>query len=134
MTMKKRQDSVQLRGGMRPVLFDGDVIVAGGSFGGIAACLTLARSGRRVVLVEPRTYLGREITATQRPWLPASKAESPLPELIAITGQDYGKDMSAWANWLEMVGDDLEPKPYQVASEPVAAWGQTYLIEKKPAG
>lgn len=127
MTMKQRQDSVQLRGGMRPVLFDGDVIVAGGSFGGIAACLTLARSGRRVVLVEPRTYLGREITATQRPWLPASKAESPMPELIAEcigldgtvrVGNEYALHLDALKTRLEDLILDLGVELYY-ASFPV---------------
>lgn len=46
-----------------------DVVVVGGSCGGVAAAETLARAGWRVALVEPRTYLGRELTATLRPWL-----------------------------------------------------------------
>ncbi len=52
-----------------PVLYQGDVIIAGGSFTGIAAALVLSQAGKQVTLVEPRTYLGREITATLRPWL-----------------------------------------------------------------
>lgn len=52
-----------------PVLHRCDAVVIGGSFGGIAAALRLAQAGKRVTLVESRTYLGREITATLRPWL-----------------------------------------------------------------
>ena len=65
---------VRLSGRELPVLWRGDVVVAGASFGGIAAALTLARAGRRVAIVEQRTYPGIELTATQRPWLAASKA------------------------------------------------------------
>ena len=46
------------------VLRSADVLVVGGGFAGIAAALEYARSGYRVVVVEPRTYLGREATAT----------------------------------------------------------------------
>jgi ribulose 1,5-bisphosphate synthetase/thiazole synthase len=46
-----------------------DTVVVGGSCGGVAAAELLARRGQRVALVEPRTYLGRELTATLRPWL-----------------------------------------------------------------
>lgn len=56
--------------------------MVGGSFGGVAAALTFARAGRQVILVEPRTYLGREITATLRPWVNVSEVD-PLPGLIA---------------------------------------------------
>ena len=65
-----------------PLLFQGDVVVAGGSFGGIAAAVALAQAGRRVALVEPRTYLGREITATLRPWLPRLGPGQRYPQLI----------------------------------------------------
>ena len=44
-----------------PVLRNGDVIILGGSFPAIAAALEFARSGKRVVLVETRTYMGREV-------------------------------------------------------------------------
>ncbi|HET8629740.1 MAG TPA: FAD-dependent oxidoreductase [Thermomicrobiales bacterium] len=66
-----------------PVLFAGDVVVVGGSFAGVAAAVALARAGRRVALIEPRTYLGREVTATLRPWLaPGAAAGAPLPEAV----------------------------------------------------
>lgn len=75
---------IVLRRPSLPVLRSADVVIAGGSFAGVAAALELARVHRRVVLVEPRTYLGREITATLRPWLPRRASLPPLLE--ACTG------------------------------------------------
>ena len=68
-----------------PILHTSDAVVIGGSLAGVAAALTLARAGRRVALVESRTYLGREITATLRPWipLPAGADPSALPEVVS---------------------------------------------------
>lgn len=69
-----------------PVLEESDVVVCGGSLAGVALAVTFARQGRRVVIVEPRTYLGREITATQRPWVRVTNsytAGAALPEPLA---------------------------------------------------
>ncbi len=55
------------------VLYTCDVVVYGGSFGGVAAAVELAHSGYCVTLVEPRTYLGHEVTAMLRPWLSAGQ-------------------------------------------------------------
>jgi flavin-dependent dehydrogenase len=71
-----------------------DVVVYGGSFGGIAAALELARSGKRVMLVEPRTYLGREMTATLRPWLYEADL-SGAPEFVHSVVRDAGKLMAS---------------------------------------
>lgn len=66
-----------------PVLYQSEVVVAGGSLAGVAAALKFASSGRQVVLVEPRTYLGREVTATLRPWFNLTEANKDrLPTLI----------------------------------------------------
>ncbi len=65
-----------------PVLHTADIAVIGGAFAGVSAALTLARAGRRVVLVEPRTYLGREVTATLRPWFCIPEPTQALPEAI----------------------------------------------------
>jgi ribulose 1,5-bisphosphate synthetase/thiazole synthase len=54
------------------VIAEAEVAVIGGSFAGIASALEFVRTGKRVIIIEPRTYLGRELTATLRPWLPSS--------------------------------------------------------------
>ena len=64
-----------------PVINKCDVIVVGGSFSGVSAALNFAKKGKKVVLVEKRIYLGREITSTYRPWIDLV-AGSALPELV----------------------------------------------------
>lgn len=73
-----------------PVLYVADVAVVGGSLAGIAAALTWQRAGFHTVLIEPRTYLGREITATFRPWVtldPSSRLWDGLLERMGMTPQ-----------------------------------------------
>lgn len=65
-----------------PVLGEADAVVVGGSLAGLACALELAGAGRSVWLVEPRTYMGRELTATLRPWLELPE-DGTLPALIA---------------------------------------------------
>jgi len=64
-----RDTRVCLPTGSLPVLFKCDVLVYGGSLAGCAAALEFAGSGKRVVLAECRTYLGRDLTTTLRPWI-----------------------------------------------------------------
>ncbi len=61
-----------------PIIGEQDAIIVGGSLGGVATALTLAERGRRVAVIEPRTFLGYEITATLRPWLSADAELDPL--------------------------------------------------------
>jgi len=63
-----------------PILYDCDAVIVGGSFAGVSAARKLAESGKRVVLIESRTYLGREVTAALRPWLDVSNTS--LTEVI----------------------------------------------------
>lgn len=67
-----------------------DAVVYGGSFGGIAAALALTQAGRRVILIEPRTYLGREMTAVLRPWLPEADLRD-LPEFVRAAVDKAGR-------------------------------------------
>ncbi len=73
-----------------PVLVACDAVVIGASFGGVAAALELAHAGYSVTLVEPRTYPGREITATLRPWLKTEDG-APLPKLLTLSLDAAGK-------------------------------------------
>src|SRR6266498_1113929 len=66
-------NTVQFRRSRLPVLRNADVIVAGGSVAGVAAALQFARAGRKVVIVEHRNYLGREVSATLKPWVDLGK-------------------------------------------------------------
>jgi len=52
-----------------PVLLATDVLVIGGGFAGVAAACSAARQGKRVCLIEQRTFLGGEITSKLRPWM-----------------------------------------------------------------
>ena len=57
-------------------------------------------------------------------------AEQAHSELVAISGQDYGKDPSAWSQWLEQNGDQLRPVPWKAPSDAVAAWKETVYISE----
>jgi len=50
-----------------PLAWDGDVLVAGGGPAGVAAALSAARNGARVLLVEKMGFLGGSATAAQVP-------------------------------------------------------------------
>jgi ribulose 1,5-bisphosphate synthetase/thiazole synthase len=66
-----------------PELERKDIVILGGSFAGIACAVELAKAGQQVMIIEPRTYLGRELTAPLRPWLDLCSSDIPhCPELI----------------------------------------------------
>lgn len=71
-----------------PLLAVTDTVVLGGSFAGIAAALELAAAGQRVWVIEPRTYMGREMTATLRPWLKAGGERWPKLIRYVLAGQE----------------------------------------------
>lgn len=64
-----------------PVLHECDTLVIGGTLAGIALAIKLVEAGKEVVVIEPRTYLGAELTATLRPWIDVT-SEAELPTLI----------------------------------------------------
>ena len=66
-----------------PVLWSGDVVVVGASLAGITAALGFARAGKKTCLVEPRTYLGRDLFSVLRPWIekPVGMDLEDLPEI-----------------------------------------------------
>jgi hypothetical protein len=55
-------------------------------------------------------------------------AEQAHSELIAISGKDFGKDPSAWSQWLEQHGDQLKPVPWNAPSDAVSAWDEQVLV------
>ena len=73
-----------------PVVAQVDVVVVGGSLGGVAAAIQAANSGASVFLAAPRTYLGDDVCATQRFWLEAKeKPAAPLARKL------FGDDPAA---------------------------------------
>jgi flavin-dependent dehydrogenase len=69
-----------------PVINKCDVVIVGGGFAGVSAALEFAGAGKKVVLVERRIYLGREMTSTYRPWikLDENTAAENLPEALQL--------------------------------------------------
>lgn len=62
-----------------PVLHEVDVVVVGGTSGGVAAAVEAAERGAKVFLAAPRPYLGEDICGTYRLWLePGEIAATPL--------------------------------------------------------
>ncbi|UCG50036.1 MAG: FAD-dependent oxidoreductase [Phycisphaerales bacterium] len=66
-----------------PVAYDVDVLVVGGSSGGVAAAVGAAEKGASVFLTAQRPYLGEDICGTYRLWLePDEIATSPLAKKV----------------------------------------------------
>lgn len=59
-----------------------DLVVVGGSTGGIAAALTAARKGLRALVIAPETYLGEDICGTGRIVRPEGGPSTPLFESL----------------------------------------------------
>ena len=62
----------------RPVWKDVDVVVIGSSTGGIAAALSAAESGARVMVVTEYPYMGEDVCASFRFWPEEKVSSSPL--------------------------------------------------------
>ena len=78
-----------------------DTIVIGGGFAGCLTALACAEKGQRVVLVERRPYLGREVTAKLRPWMNREgldEISSSLRSLLLPEGEAREVDIApaAW--------------------------------------
>ncbi|MHC4117253.1 MAG: FAD-dependent oxidoreductase [Planctomycetota bacterium] len=66
-----------------PVAYDVDVVVVGGSSGGVVAAVEAARQGASVFLAAQRPYLGQDICGTYRLWLePDEVPETPLEKAV----------------------------------------------------
>ncbi|MFC1550990.1 FAD-dependent oxidoreductase [Candidatus Latescibacterota bacterium] len=81
-----------------------DIVVIGGGISGCFAALHAAEKGLDVLLVERRSFLGREITATMRLWLRRtgiSGFDSRLNELFFPEAEqsEIGIDESDFAEW-----------------------------------
>ncbi|MBN2450244.1 MAG: FAD-dependent oxidoreductase, partial [Lentisphaeria bacterium] len=65
--------------GTLPVVYDVDVVVAGGGCGAVAAALAARRQGARVFLFTSRDYLGEDVAGVMQLWL--EPGESPRGDL-----------------------------------------------------
>ena len=66
-----------------PVAYDVDVVVVGGTSGGVTAAVEAARQGASVFLAAQRPYLGQDICGTYRLWLePGEVPETPLAKEV----------------------------------------------------
>ncbi len=95
-----------------PILYDVDAVIVGGSFAGVSAARRLAKSGKTVVVVESRTYLGREVTATLRPWLAdsfntGSNGYTEVIENVIRTGVQRDGEMALHLDRVKTTLEDL---------------------------
>ena len=66
-----------------PIIANVDVLVVGGTTGGVTAAVSAAEQGAKVFLVAPYPYLGEDMTATLRLWLePGETPKDPLAVAI----------------------------------------------------
>lgn len=66
-----------------PVAYDVDVVVVGGTSGGVAAAVGAAKKGAKVFLAAQRPYLGSDLCGTYRLWLEADETpKSPLGRAV----------------------------------------------------
>ena len=66
-----------------PVAYEVDVVVVGGTSGGVAAAVEAAQKGAKVFLAAQRPYLGEDVCGTYRLWLaPGEKPKSQLAKKV----------------------------------------------------
>jgi flavin-dependent dehydrogenase len=66
-----------------PIAYDVDVVVVGGTSGGVAAAVEAAQKGAKVFLAAQRPYLGEDLCGTYRLWLePDEEPTSPLGKKV----------------------------------------------------
>ncbi|SFJ51205.1 FAD dependent oxidoreductase [Halobacillus dabanensis] len=67
--MVQQKSEIYLSSKSLPILYDVDAVIIGGTFAGVTAARRFAEAGKKVALVESRTYLGTDMCATLRPWV-----------------------------------------------------------------
>jgi flavin-dependent dehydrogenase len=106
--------SVRFERSRVPIMLRADVIVAGGSLAGVAAALEFARAGKKVVIVEHRTYLGREVAATLKPWVDLGGLANAgnVPDVFAACLKKMGVrpasgETPLWMDSFKLAAEDL---------------------------
>jgi hypothetical protein len=77
-----------------PVIAEVDVLVIGGTTGGVAAAVSAAEHGAKTFLVAPYPYLGEDMTATLRLWLEPDETPSD-PLALAIYNDPFRKPQTS---------------------------------------
>ncbi|MGZ4161532.1 MAG: FAD-dependent oxidoreductase, partial [Neobacillus sp.] len=84
-------DNQQLPAQDIPILAEVDVAVIGGTFAGLASALQFANQSKQVMVVESRTYLGSEMTATLSPWM--NRSDQQCSKIIETCAETCGKTL-----------------------------------------
>jgi hypothetical protein len=108
---KQTEARVRFNRARLPVLRKADVVIAGGSLAGVAAALEFARAGKTVVLIEQRTYLGREVSATLKPWVDLGKltgAQAPEPLAACLKKMAVPAETGETPLWMDAFKVSLE--------------------------
>lgn len=103
------QSHIDLKQKELPILFDGHAVIIGGSIAGVSLAKELAETGKKVALIESRTYLGREITATLRPWLRKEAVEQTGTDIIrklAADGIEKGEEIALSMDKVKLALED----------------------------
>jgi len=79
-------DSVTESARQLPVVKRVDVVVVGGTTGGVAAAVEAAQNGSDVFLAAPRPYLGEDMCGTGRLWNPSKKP------LTGLSGRIFARE------------------------------------------
>jgi flavin-dependent dehydrogenase len=116
-----------------PVLKKCDVVIAGGGFAGVAAAIKFAEAGKKVVLIERRIYLGREVTSEYRPWFDVIEKDIHLPDFIQACIEPGIKQPDPTKKRLRFdhVKRNLEDQLFKLGVEIVYASNVVELIAEK---
>ncbi len=98
-----------------PLAYDVDVLVVGGTSGGVAAAVKAAQGGSRVFLMAQRPYLGEDICGAYRLWV--DKSEKPLSGLGAKVFQSPAVMESKPVSY-EYEADVPSQAPHQDTAKP----------------
>ncbi|MDR3110368.1 MAG: FAD-dependent oxidoreductase [Planctomycetaceae bacterium] len=84
-----------------PVAYEVDLLVVGGSTGGVAAACEAARAGATVLLVTPYPYLGEDRTATLR--LAGENGEDANDPLARVLANDNNRDNNSSSPFITQI-------------------------------
>ncbi len=100
-----------------PVAYDVDVLVVGGTSGGVAAAAAAAREGRSVFLMAQRPYLGEDLSGAYRLW-PAQEQSGLVSEILKTpTVLDYCNLPFTYSADLPSAGKHVDTTPASMLTD-----------------